>query len=451
MTIPSNSTPNHRAATPGSNLYFHMFPHATDALARGKIMNANRRQFLAAAGATVGVASFPTYLAAQANELRKQGRSLIVLYMQGGPSQLETFDPKPGHEHGGPTEAIATVVPGIQIAQGWTKTAEQMRDIALIRSMTNKEGNHQRASYQVHTGYLPTGSVKHPMFGSNIARQIAPHEFDLPAVVTIGNDRNQLAGAAFLGVEYEPFHVGNPGSMPENLTGRATQDRLRARLTLLGKLDDQFASRGGEVAVTNHRGLYDKASKMALTPLNSTFDLSKEPAALRESYGDTSFGRGCLLARRLVETGVTFVEVRHGNWDTHQDNFTATSRLAGEVDPGFGTLVRDLKDRGMLDRTVVLWIGEFGRTPKINPRTGRDHYPRVFSAAIAGGGVKGGQVIGRSSADGTSIEDRPVSVDDLFCSVCQSLKVDARHENMSPLGRPMKIVDAGQPVQELFA
>lgn len=415
-----------------------------------------RRDFLRA-GATLATAStfssggWSTCLAEQAAQLRREGRSLILLYMGGGPSQLETFDPKPGTDNGGPTQAISTAVPGIQIAAGWEQTAKQLADIAIIRSMTNKEGSHERAAYQLHTGYVPTGTVKHPSLGAAVAHQIAPTEFDLPAVVTVGQVRaGGIGGAGFLGVNYDPLIVPQPGSPPDNVS---LQDdaRLKQRIGLLDSLEAGFAQRGAARPVENHQRIVQRSAKLMLSPLTRAFEFDDEPAALRERYGSSEFGRGCLLARRLVETGVTAVEVRMNGWDTHQDNFTKVGELAREVDPALATLIADLKDRGRLDRTVVLWVGDFGRTPKINPRTGRDHFPRVFNALLAGGGIQGGQVIGRSSADGMAIADDPVTVPDLLASVCKALHVDPAHENMSPIGRPIKIVDGGKPIEKLFS
>jgi uncharacterized protein (DUF1501 family) len=189
---------------------------------------------------------------------------------------------------------------------------------------------------------------------------------------------------------------------------------------------------------------------MVLSPRLKAFDVSQEKESLRDRYGRNAFGQGCLLARRLVEAGVTFVEVESNGWDTHQDNFTRVKQLADGVDPGFAALVGDLKERGMLDRTLVVWVGEFGRTPRINPNTGRDHYPRAFNAALAGGGIKGGQVLGKTSADGTDVRERPVTVADLFCTFCHALKINPRKENIGTLGRPIKLVDGGAPVKELF-
>lgn len=415
----------------------------------------SRRSFLhyvSAGAVAAGTLNFRDLMSVRAGELRKQGMSLILLWMQGGPSQFETFDPKPGTENGGPTEAIETAVSGIRIAKGWEQTARQMNDIALIRSMTNKEGEHIRATYQMHTGYIPNASVRHPSLGCAIAKEISPPEHDLPAVVSIGvgGQAGQFVGSGFLGVDYDPFLVQNPGQLPRDVAVPVQKPRFERRLGLLGNLETDFAARGGEIAVADHQKLYEKTRRLVLSPDVKTFEFAGESAETTSRYGDTQFGRGCLLARRLVEAGVTFVEVRAGNWDTHRENFTEVSRLAGEVDPGFAALVADLKQRGLLEKTLVVWMGEFGRTPRINPNNGRDHYPRVFNAAVAGGGIRGGQVIGASTDDGTSVKNDPVTAADLFCTICKSLHVDPTKENLSPIGRPLKIVDGGQPVAKLF-
>jgi hypothetical protein len=413
----------------------------------------SRRSFLhrVSAGAlAAGTLSLRDVMTLQAAELRKQGKSVILLWMGGGPSQFETFDPKPGTKNGGPTEAISTSVSGVKIAQGWDQTAKMMDDIAIIRSMTNKEGSHPRATYQMHTGYIPSGSVKHPSFAASVAKELADPEFELPAVVSVGPTQ----GAGFLGVNFEPFVVANPGSLPQNVATPVESTRYRRRLGLLDKLESEFADRGGDVVVENHRQLYGKTSKMVLSSELKAFDISDERQSLKDSYGDNTFGRGCLLARRLVEQGTTFVEISarsaQANWDTHQDNFERTATNSAMIDPAFATLIRDLKDRGLFQDTVVLWTGEFGRTPKINPRGGRDHYPRVFNAAIAGGGLKGGQVIGASTRDGSAVERDPVTPGDVFSSICQAINVDPGKENLSPLGRPMRIVDKGEPIKALF-
>jgi len=409
----------------------------------------SRRRVLEAVPATAlaaGTIGISDVIRVDAEEIKRQGRSMILLWMAGGQSQFETFDPKPGTSNGGPTKAISTAVPGVQLAENWNRTAAVLDRFSLIRSMTNKEGNHQRASYQLHTGYVPSGSVKHPSLSASIAEQLADPKFELPPVVSVG----RTTGSGFLGVDYEPFTVRTPGQLPQNVAVPVSNTRYRRRLGLLGRLEGEFAGRGGQAVVANHRKLYKKSSRMVLSQNVTAFDIADESESLKQKYGDTSFGRGCLLARRLVESGVTFVEIVSRGWDTHLDIFDRIAALAEQVDPAVATLVEDLEDRGLLEKTLVVWMGEFGRTPRVNARGGRDHYPRVFSAAVAGGGVLGGQVIGSSTANGSAVADRPVSVPDLFCSVCHSLKVDPRKEHLSPLGRPMKVVDGGEVVQELF-
>jgi hypothetical protein len=393
--------------------------------------------------------SFTDLMAVHAEELRKRQMACILLWMQGGPSQLETFDPKPDHKNGGEAKVIDTAVPGIQIAAGWGQVAKAMKDIALIRSMTNKEGNHQRATYQLHTGYAPTGTVKHPAFGSVTAAELGDPKFDLPHIVSVGGP---TIGAGMLGVAFEPFLVPDPNKPPTNVTLPVPHARFQRRLGLLQGLEKAgFGTTGGGDRVREHAALYRQTAGMVLSPHMKAFNLEAEDAKLRDAYGRNPFGQGCLLARRLVEAGVTFVEVKSNGWDTHQDNQGRVAKLTEAVDPGFGTLVEDMKHRGLLERTLVVWMGEFGRTPKINPNAGRDHFPRVFSVALAGGGIKGGQVIGASSPDGTEVKDHPVAVNDLLNTLCHCLKIDPKKENMSPLGRPIKIVDGGKAVTELLA
>lgn len=398
---------------------------------------------------------FADVLSAHAEELRTRQMACILLWMQGGPSQFETFDPKPEHPNGGGTATIETAVPGIRIAAGWEQTAAAMKDVALVRSMTNREGNHQRATYQLHTGYLPTGTLKHPAFGSIVASELGDPAFDLPHFVSIGN---ATVGAGFLGVEYEPFLVQDPNRPPTNVALPVPPARFESRLGLLDRLESAgFAAGGGADRVKEHRTVYRQTASMVLSPRIRAFDLEGEDSSLRDRYGRTPFGQGCLLARRLVETGVTFVEVVSSgggglqNWDTHENNQERVGNLAAQVDPAFATLLADLKSRGLLERTLVLWMGEFGRTPRINPRGGRDHFPRCFNLAMAGGGIRGGQVVGASTPDGSEPADRPVGVNDLLATTCKALRIDASKENMSPVGRPIRIVDGGKPVAELLS
>lgn len=412
-----------------------------------------RRGFLKALGlgaAGAGALSFGDLMAVHAEELRKRQMSCILLWMSGGPSQMETFDPKPGHANGSSVKTIKTAVPGISIAEGWEKTASMMKEIALIRSMSNKEGNHQRATYHLHTGYVPSGTIKHPNFGCNVAAELGDPKFDLPHMVSIGNG-SRAPGAGFLGVNYEPFAIPNPLQPPANVALPTNEDRFSRRMGLLGSLESSgFARSGGADRVEDHGSLYKQTSNMILSPRMKAFDLEQEDSVIRDAYGRSAFGQGCLLARRLVESGVTFVEVTSGGWDMHQNLKDSMAKNADQVDPGMATLITDLKQRGMLEKTLVIWMGEFGRTPKPNARGGRDHFPRVFNVALAGGGIKGGQVIGESSADGTEVKDRPVGVSDLLNTFCQALKIDPAKENMTAVGRPIKVVDGGKPVMELL-
>jgi hypothetical protein len=413
-----------------------------------------RRDLLKLVPAGLGAASLVGWhdlVRLNAAELRKRGMSCILLWMQGGPSQLETFDPKPGHANGGETKAISTSVSGIQLADNLPNLAKVADHLAVIRSMTSKEGAHPRATSLMHTGYLPTASVKYPTFGAIAAKEIPHPECELPHFVQVGGGRGFAGGGGILGVEYNPFLVQQAGQLPQNTQVASGPDRYRRRLGLLDQLEADFAAEGGKQLVEDHKRLYDKTAKMILSPQMKAFELDQEPASARDAYGRTPFGNACLLARRLVETGVTFIELNSGNWDTHDNNFERTRTLTGSIDKPFSQLVADLKQRGLLETTLVVWMGEFGRTPRINARSGRDHFPRAFSVALAGGGVRGGRVIGKTDAGGETIAQRPVTVSDLFQTFCKSLQINPKKENTSSIGRPIKIVDGGQPVSELFS
>lgn len=417
---------------------------------RGQLRRRDFLRSLAVGGAAAGALNWSDLVRLQASELRKQGLSCILLWMQGGPSQFETFSPKAGHENGGATKAIATSVPGIEISENLPQVARVMDELCLIRSMTSKEGSHPRATYLMHTGYLPTASVKYPTLGSIVAHQLGDTAAELPNFVRIGQARDG-AGGGLLGVEFDPFVINNAGGLPENTTPAGGEARYQRRLKLLDRLEGHYANDGGKQEVADHRKLYEKAARMITSAQMKTFDINHEPAKVREAYGNSNFGRGCLLARRLIETGVPFVEVGLGNWDTHDNNFERAKTLCDQLDGPYAQLILDLKARGLLEKTLVVWMGEFGRTPRINPRSGRDHYPRAFNVALAGAGVKGGQVIGKTDAGGTSVSDRPVAVADLLRTLCTALKIDPNHENMSSIGRPIKIVDGGEVVKEVFS
>lgn len=427
--------------------------HRQTEVTMGRAGVVQRRDFLrgVSLAGLGGALCWNDWLTVHAEDLRKQNRACILLWMQGGPSQLDTFDPKPGHANAADVAAIDTAVPGIKISQNLPHLAQSMRDLCVLRSVNSKEGNHPRATYLMHTGYLPTASVKHPSLGALVAQQLGDPSFDLPSFVRVGDGNTRGAGGGgFLGVTYDPFVVQDASRAPNNTTIPVADTRFRRRLGLLSDLEGEFARRGGEQEVGDHRKLYDKASKLVLSPQMDTFDLASESPKVRESYGNTPFGNGCLLARRLVAAGVTFVEVNLGNWDTHDNNTDRCATLCQQMDQPFAALIADLREQGLLDRTMVCWMGEFGRTPKVNPRGGRDHFPKAFSAVLAGGGIRGGQVIGSTDASGEEIKDHPIGVPDLLRTICHGLHVDADKENMSNIGRPLKVVDGGTVVKEVF-
>jgi hypothetical protein len=379
--------------------------------------------------------------------MKKRGKSCILLWMAGGPSQFETLDPKPGAETQGPTGAIDTAVPGIRIAANMPKMAGAMKELAVIRSMTSKEGNHGRATYLLHTSYPPSGGIVHPGFGASIAKELGTADFELPQFVSISGGS---IGPSYLGVRYAPFVVTDPNRPPDNLSAPVAQGRLHRRLELLQEMEGPLARTGAAPLVKDHQTLYHQTAQMVLSPRTEAFDLQRESEKLREAYGRSAFGQGCLMARRLIEAGVTFVEVESKGWDTHANELAGLKKLIPPVDQGTAALLGDLKSRGLLDNTLVIWMGEFGRMPKINLDAGRDHYPQAFSLALAGAGVKGGQVIGTTDDKGVEVSRRPVSVPDLFCTFCKALGVNPRREYMSNVGRPIKIVETGDAVEEVF-
>jgi len=414
------------------------------------IRNLHRRQWLqSAAVTTTAVAAWQTPIIANAAHMRSKAKACILLWMGGGPSQFETFTPKPGHTNGGETRATSTSVSGIQISSQLPKTAAAMDDICLIRSVHGPEGSHPRASYVTHTGYLPTASLKHPSIGSHVVHHIGDDESELPPYIHIGRSRVTFSGG-ILGVDYDPFVLGSANQKPANTELPTSPDRFTRRLGLLESLDNNGAQEGAKHWVRANRNLYGKAARLVLSPKMASFDIRQESATNRTAYGEGEFAAGCLMARRLIEAGVTFVEVASPNWDTHFDNASRTTELCQQVDQPYAQLLKDLKQRGLLDTTLVLWMGEFGRTPRINGRGGRDHYPRAYNVAMAGAGVQGGQVIGATDDGGVEITDQPVSVNDLLTTIYDAVGIDSFHENMSPIGRPIRIVEDGSLIDGVF-
>jgi hypothetical protein len=414
----------------------------------------NRREFLKTGfGGLVGaiVASrWDARLLAGDAILRRKAKACILLWMAGGPSQIDTFDPKPGTDNGGPFKPIETAVSGIRVSEHLPKVAQQAKHLAIVRSMTTKEGNHDRATYLMHTGYSPQATVRHASLGAIVAAEVGDPNFDLPSFISIGGPSGD---GGYLGPRYNPFVIQNPTKPPDNLhpPGGLDAGDLDRRMKLLEGQEKEFTTSRGSPQSEAHKEIYLKAQRMMKSPLAKAFDVSQEKQALRDEYGTNTFGTGCLMARRLVEVGARFVEVSLGGWDTHRDNFEAVKARCGILDPGMAALLKDLDSRGMLEETMVIWMGDFGRTPKINANAGRDHFPRAWSVVLAGGGVKGGQVIGATDATGMEVKERPVRTGDLFATIASAFGLEYTKERITPEGRPITMVEKdAKIVKELF-
>jgi uncharacterized protein (DUF1501 family) len=431
---------------------------------------------LAAAGALGASASgWIETLAADTAAHPNRRKSCILLWMSGGPSQTDTFDPKPGHANSGPFKPIATAVPGTLLGPHLPKLARQAKDLAIIRSMSSKEGDHGRATYYLRTGYLPQGAVRYPTLGSLVANEFDDESAELPGFVSISPVRAINAAAftsGFLGPKCAPLTIGernlaggveagNSSLRVEDLDIPRGLGRPRAdeRLNLMLTLQEEFMTSRRGAPSLSHQNAYRRAVKMMRSSAAKAFDLDEEPAAVQDAYGRNPFGQGCLLARRLVERGVPFVEVTLSSvdgsmslgWDTHAQNFDTVEKLCGVLDAGWSTLMNDLRSRGLLDSTLIVWMGEFGRTPKINESAGRDHYPNAWSTVLAGGGIRGGQVIGNTGTDGEQIKDRPVMVPDLLATVIMGLGIDPSKQNTVDNGRPIRLVDSkANPIKGLL-
>jgi hypothetical protein len=413
-----------------------------------------RRDFIkialgaSAAGALSSKFLLPTYAATRA----PKATSVILLWMQGGPSQLDTFDPKPGTETGGPHKAIESKIPGAPISEHLPRIAQVSDQISIVRTLFSKDPNHDTARYLLHTGYRTDPSVEHPHLGSLIAHELGVQAEGLPGCITVGKDSN-AAGSGYLPPELAPLLVEKIDNPLDDLRLPAgvTRFRLEDREKLLGAQNSGFVRAHGDPRVESQQNAYERAFALIRSPHLKAFDISEEPEETKALYGTSGFGRACLMARRLCQAGVRFVEVTLADWDTHADNFNRTKGLMAQLDPGMAGLIADLGRQRMLDRTLVVWMGEFGRTPKINAGQGRDHWTRAFSAALAGGGISGGRVIGKTNPLGTETVDRAVSVQDLFATIYGQLGIDTGKKYLSPSGRPIKILDGGDPVKELLA
>lgn len=402
---------------------------------------------------------------------RGKAKQVILLFMNGGASHLDTFDPKPGATTQGPTRAIDTSVTGVKIASSLPRIAKHMSDIALIRGMTSKEGNHERARYLMHTGYPPTPTVVHAGMGTIVSHEMGSKTAELPEYIAINGPG---ARPGYMGVRHAPFAIqvqaptggadergrrrqaGARGKRPVvqnlELAGGMTKDRRDDRVGFLEKLNARFGKARTKSVGEAQKAMFDRARRLMDSPKNTAFDLEGEKAATIDRYGKTRFGMGCLMARRLIDEGVKCVEVMMGGWDTHDDGFNRVSALNGQLDPAVAALIDDLKASGKFDETLIVWVGDFGRTPRIDTgRNGRGHYPRAWSAWLAGGGVQGGRVIGKTDAKGETVVDGHVKPEDFYASVMHATAIDAAKTFYTAQGRPIQVVyKDGRVVKDLF-
>jgi hypothetical protein len=439
----------------------------------------HRRELLRAFGyCAAGLSAsgwMPGLALALANNPNRK-RHCVLLWMTGGPTQTDTFDMKPGHANGGEFKPIETSAPGLMICEHLPKLARLGEHLAVIRSLSTKEGDHGRGTYLMRTGHPPQGSISYPTIGSSLSKALGSEDADLPNYVAIApySAFNRAAfSPGFLGPRYAALTVGatevfqQPPQPPQTGYAELGVDDLKnpsvdraqedARFALWRTLQTSFLSHHQSAAPKAHDTVYQRAVRMMRSQAANAFDLAQEPDSVRDAYGRGRFGQGCLMARRLIERGVPFIEVSLGGnnggafaWDTHAQNFPTVKNLCAELDAGWATLMSDLKDRGLLDSTTILWLGEFGRTPKINQNAGRDHFPNAWTCVLAGGGIRGGQAYGKTNDSGEEVADAKVDVGDVLATLCRALGVDPDATNISDLGRPIKIAE-GKPIEAVLA
>lgn len=439
----------------------------------------NRRQWLAASSLGLLGVSASGWFPAFADDLAadpKRRRHCILLWMAGGPTQTDTFDMKPGHANGGEFKEADTSVPGLKFSEHLPKLREMAHKLAIVRSLSTKEGDHGRGTYVMRTGQKPQGPIQYPTIGSSLSKSLGREDDAMPHYVSISPYRafNQAAfGPGFLGPRYAALSVGATDGFQAQqtpMTGGYAQlavddlapppnidaEQFQTRLEIWKALEAKFvASHRGQSPIA-HQTVYERALRLMNSNAAEAFDLSKEPEKIRDAYGRGRFGQGCLMARRLIERGVSFVEVTLGTatdntfgWDTHLNNFPAVKALSAELDSGWGTLMKELDERGLLDSTTVLWMGEFGRTPTINQNAGRDHFPAAWTCVFGGGGIKGGQAYGKTNESGEEVAEGKVDVGDILATLATAVGVDPTEENVSMQGRPIKIAE-GKPIREIL-
>ncbi len=411
----------------------------------------SRRHFmthLAGASALAGSAMAMGHsLTTHASELRRNRKSAILLWMGGGPSTIDLWDLKPGAATGGPFKPIATAG-DMQICEHLPQVAKVMDRLSIVRSMSTREADHQRGRYYMHTGYVPNPSVDYPSYGAVVAHELHSQrpELEIPPFVAIGGESE---GPGFLGMAWSPFGVDSNGQVRDLQMGLPA-DRVSQRMQALQLLESNFIDdKRGSIA-DEHAKVLQKTLNHMTSKQMEAFDVNREEASAQQRYGQNNFGRGCLMARRLVEIGVPFIEVDLGGWDNHQNIFpTLKNQRLPMMDQAMSALVEDLTQRGMLQDTAIIWMGEFGRTPRINGNAGRDHWARSWSVVVGGAGLKGGLTVGKTNEDGTRVEGDSFSSEDLMATVCHSLGISLETNFTARNGRPMKIANSGKLIKDL--
>ncbi len=413
----------------------------------------NRRHFMkhmAGASALAAPAiGFTNTLRANATELAKNHKSAIMLWMGGGPSTMDIWDLKPGAPTGGEFNKIATSAPGVEISEHMPMMAKNMDKMAIVRSMSTREADHMRGRYYMHTGYVPNPNMEHPSYGAVLANQLSPAvpNLEIPPFVSVGGGSE---GPGFLGMTWAPFVVSSNGDV-RNLRMNIPEDRLVQRMAMLDSLEKGFIGERRGQSAEDHEKVLKKTLALMTSKQMEAFKVMSEPTEVRERYGNNGFGNGCLMARRLVEQGVSFVEVDLGGWDNHANIFQTLSRTnLPTLDKAMSALVEDLDQRGLLKDTAIIWMGEFSRTPRINGTNGRDHWARSWSVVVGGGKISGGTVVGKTNDEGTEVDGTPYTSEDVMASVCHALDIPLSTTFTSNNGRPMKIANSGKLIKELF-
>lgn len=378
-------------------------------------------------------------------------RHVIYLFMRGGMSQLDTFDPKPGAPTQGPVEAIATRADGIQLSQHFPYLARQMDKACLVRSLSSTQGAHAQAQYLMRTSYDLRGTIQHPSLGAWAHRLGGRLNRTLPGHVIVGG--TNMTSGGFFPPQFQALPIGDAtkGLQNSKLPQGIDEARFQSRLDRLAEANKAFEERHRGRDVRAYSNMYEDAVRLMRSSDLAAFDTEQEPESIRAAYGDGAFGRGCLLARRLVEHGVRYVEVMSDGWDTHADNFDRLGDLTPAIDQGLAALLADLDGRGLLQKTMVVLVSEFGRTPDIDQDQGRNHYPQAFTALLAGGGVRGGWRYGATDPEGRQVVTEPTSIQDLNATIAYACGLPVDHVLHSPSGRPFKVADKGLPVTSLFA